>query len=232
MEPVISTSFIPKRPVSTEPLVSSSHSGNSIGLLSLITVVIVIGTAAAFAGVYIYQKTLTAQESSLQGSLSQAQNGLGSDFVTQMQRLSQRISGVKSLIQNHVVVSPIFAALQATTLQSVSYKTFTYRFTNNATTNAKMVEVDVTGTAKDYATLALQSDAFAQNNLIKNPVFSNLTVNDQTSGVDFKLIFTVDPTSLSYLAFINSMTPAQAAVSSVPSAVPVMVTPVVTPPTH
>jgi hypothetical protein len=204
MEPIVSTSFIPKRPVSSESPVSSSEH-HSIGLLSLLTFVVVLGTGIAFVGVYLYQQTLLSQQTKLQQQISTDQTGLGSDFVTQMKRLSGRMSGVKTLIQNHIVVSPIFAALQATTLQTVQYKTFTYALTTDTGTHAKVVRVEITGTAKDYATLALQSDAYAQTPLIKNPVFSGLTVQAKSALVDFKLVFTVDPTSLSYQAFINSM---------------------------
>jgi hypothetical protein len=211
MEPIVSTSFIPKRPVSTESVSSSSAHRGSIGLLSVITIVIILGTGVAFAGVYLYQQTLLSQQAKLQQAITTAQNGLGSSFVSDMKRLSLRINGVNTLINNHVVVSPIFAALQATTLQTVQYKTFTYQFITDPGTNAQMVQVQITGTAKDYNTLALQSDAFAQSSLITNPVFSNLTVEDKSTLVDFKLSFTVVPSSLSYEAFINSKNPAPSA---------------------
>lgn len=207
MEPIVSTSFIPKRPVSSESSASSHRSGASVGLLTIITIIVIVGTIVAFGGVYLYQQSLASQKAKLQQQITAAQNGLGSSFVSDMQRLSQRINGVEILIQSHVVVSPIFAALQATTLQSVQYKTFTYDFKTNGGTGSKMVEVVITGIAKDYATLALQSDAYAQSTLIKNPVFSELTVEDKSQMVDFKLVFDVDPSSLSYESFIKGLPP-------------------------
>ncbi len=204
MEPIVSTSFIPKRPVSTEP-VSPARRNAAVGLFSLVTFVIVAGTGLAFVGVYLYGKTLESQKTQLQSQIIQAENGLGSSFISDMQRLSQRISGVKTLIDNHVVVSPIFAALQATTLQSVQYKTFTYEFVTDAGTGSKAVQVTITGVAKNYATLALQSDAFAKSSVIRNPVFSGLTVEDKTQQIDFKLVFTVNAADLSYETFISSL---------------------------
>jgi hypothetical protein len=219
MEPVISTSFIPKRPVSTEPVSSPKHSG-SVGLLSVVTFVIVIGTALTYAGVYFYQQTLIKQEASLQTQIATAQDSLGSSFVTDMQRLSQRINGVKTLLASHIVVSPIFAALQATTLQTVQYKQFTYNFTTDPTTGDKAVQVTILGVAQDYATLALQSDAYAQSNIIKNPIFSDLTVEDKTNLVDFSLTFDVDPSDLSYETFISNLN-ASASSQPAPTTAPV-----------
>jgi hypothetical protein len=204
MEPVISTSFIPKRAISTEPIVTSSR-GKVVGLLSFITVIVVLGTGIAFAGVYLYQQSLAAEQAKAQAAITAAENDLGSSFVTDMQRLSLRLSGVNTLIQNHVVVSPIFDALEATTLQSVQYKDFSYQFTTSPGTNAKLVQVTINGVATNYQALALQSDAYAKSTLIQNPIFSNLTVEDKTQNVDFKLVFTVDPSALSYQTFIANL---------------------------
>ncbi len=217
MEPIVSTSFIPKRPVSTEPIITNRHSG-VVGLLSFITFIVVLGTAVAFVGVYLYQKSLAAQQANAQAAIIKAQNGLGTTFVSDMQRLSNRITGVKTLIQNHVVVSPIFDALQATTLRDVQYKDFSYQFTTDSGNHNKLVQVSITGVAKSYATLALQSDAYAKSTLIQNPIFSGLTVEDKTQYIDFKLVFTVDPNALSYQTFINSLPASQTnSVSSVSS---------------
>jgi hypothetical protein len=212
MEPIVSTSFIPKRPVSSEPVAEArtTSGGNSVGILSFLTFIIVLGTAASFAGVYVYQQSLDKQKAQLQVQITQAQAALGTSFVSDMKRLSLRINGVKALIQNHVVVSPIFAALQATTLQTVQYKEFTYDFATDPGTGTKLVQVTITGVAKNYATLALQSDSYAKAPIINNPIFSNLTIEDKTQQVDFKLVFTVDPADLSYQAFIQNMNTAPA----------------------
>lgn len=204
MDPSIPTSFIPKRPVTSEPSVHVIHS-RSVGILSLITVVVVIATIVSFAGVYLYEQRLVSQKATLEQSITSARDGLGTEFVFDMKRLGSRIEGVKTLIKNHVVVSPIFAALEATTLHSVQYKDFNYDIKTDSVTKGQVVEVSLTGTAKSYSTIALQSDAFAKSNLIKNPVFSNLSIDDKTSRVDFKLVFTVAIADLSYQQFVDSL---------------------------
>jgi len=208
MEPVMPTSFIPKRPVSSEPI-APKQSSRAVGLLSLLAVVVAITTAVAFIGVYLYGKQLESQKVSVQKSINDAKNGIGTEFLADMKRLNARIDGVKMLLGSHVVVSPIFTALQDTTLRSVQYKSFGYALVVDPTTKAPMVQVTLTGSAKSYATIALQSDAFTENALIKNPVFSNLTVDDKTNAVNFKLVFDVTPSDLSYETFIKSVaTPA------------------------
>jgi hypothetical protein len=45
--------------------------------------------------------------------------------------------------------------------------------------------------------VALQSDLFAQNKNLIDPVFSNLTLDDK-GNVDFDLEFSVDPSFINY----------------------------------
>lgn len=203
MEPSIPTSFIPKRPIDPGTDTAPTRS-RSVGLLSLITFVIVVGTGIAFAGVYLYERQLLSQKAKLVQSIGEARDGIGTEFVSDMKRLDARISGVKELINNHIVVTPIFEALQATTLRSIQYKEFGYMIKTDQITKTNSLVVELAGSAKNYASIALQSDAFSSNKLIKNPVFSNLTVDDKTRNINFKLSFSVDMADLSYQAFIDS----------------------------
>jgi hypothetical protein len=206
MEPPIPTSFIPKRPVSSEPVTTAHHS-HTVGLLSILATIVVIATGISYGGVQVYQKQLLAQKAKTDAQINEARKGIGTDFLGDMKRLDARIEGVKAVLGNHIVVTPIFAALEQTTLRSIQYKSFSYVFTTDQATRATLVQVTLMGSAKSYATIALQSDAFTQNNLIKNPVFSELTIDEKTSAVNFKLVFTVSPASLSYESFIASLSP-------------------------
>jgi len=217
MEPNTPTSFIPKRPVTTEAIASPT-SNRAVGLLSVITVIIVLATIVSFAGVYLYEKTLTSQQTKLTQSIGEARDGIGTDFLASMKRLNARIDGVKALIANHIVVSPIFAALEKTTLRSVQYRSFGYEFITDAGTKTQMVKVNIDGTAKSYSVIALQSDAYLESALIKNPVFSNLTVDEKTGAINFKLSFTVNPSDLSYQTFIDSIAKEPAAAQAPESA--------------
>lgn len=207
MEPSVTTSFIPKRPIDSS-IAPVKHSSRSVGLLSLITAVVFFGTAISFVGIFLYQKQLSIQKAKLEQSISEARDGIGTDFVSEMSRLNLRINGVKDLIKNHIVITPIFKALEVSTLRSVQYKDFSYVISQDDSANNKnqVVSVEIKGTAKNYGTIALQSDAFSTNTLIKNPVFSNLTIDDKTRNVNFRLVFDVSMNDLSYQAFIDSMT--------------------------
>ena len=131
MDTQIPTSFIPKRPVSTEPVAPKVQS-RAVGIVSLLAVVSVIATGLSFGGVYLYEKQLTAQKIKADTEINDARKGIRTDFLSDMKRLDARIAGVSMLLRRHIVVTPIFEALQDTTLRSVQYKTFTYAFVPDA----------------------------------------------------------------------------------------------------
>ncbi|MGI9117986.1 MAG: hypothetical protein ACR2IQ_00350, partial [Minisyncoccia bacterium] len=68
---------------------------------------------------------------------------------------------------------------------------------SNATVNIK-----ITGVAKNYDAIALQSDMFAKNRFIRDPIFSNL-IPTVDGNIAFDLSFSVDP---SYMKYINHIT--------------------------
>lgn len=216
MEPNIPTSFIPKSSASSggfrSPSLGVDSNKNSstqssgpkfVGLLSFITTIVVIATILSFVGVYLYEQRLGSQKQTLEQSINDARTDLGSDFVAEMQRLEQRILGVRTLLSSHVVVSPIFEELQQKTLRSVQFSGFKYDIQTDQQTNRQMVNVTLKGLALNYSIVALQSDALSQSTLIKNPVFSNLSVDDQTKRINFSLTFSVDAADLSYQKFIE-----------------------------
>ncbi len=57
--------------------------------------------------------------------------------------------------------------------------------------------IAMSGVAKSFNEVALQSDAFAQSDILTNPVFSNINF-DQTGNVAFDVTATVDSDRILY----------------------------------
>jgi hypothetical protein len=206
MEPFApTTSFIPKKPIDTSDVIVTTHRSSG-GLVGFLCFFMILMSGLSYGGVYVYNKNLLEQKTALDQKLAKARDSIGTDFVSDMKRLNARITGVKTLLTNHVVVTPIFKALQDTTLRSVVYNSFSYNFKNDDTTKKLSVDITISGTAKSYAAIALQSDAFTKSSLIRNPIFSDLKINTKTNTVDFKLVFSAEPSDLSYEHFLQTQT--------------------------
>ena len=204
MEPFLpTTSFIPKKPIDTSDIIVTTHrsSGGLVGFLCFFMILI---SVLSYGGAYMYKKGLDAQKVAIDQQLAKSRDNIGTDFVTDMKRLSARIAGVKTLLGTHVVVTPLFQTLQDTTLRNVVYTNFSYAVATDDTTKKSTVTVTLNGIAKSYETIALQSDAFTKSTIIKNPIFSDLKVDNKTNKVGFKLVFTADPKDLSYENFLQN----------------------------
>ncbi len=188
------TSFIPKKPIS-EPVVTKKA---PVGIFTFLSTIIFLASLVAAGGTYFYNSYLTKRVSGMNAQLVRAQNAFEPTLIADLETLDRRMTASNQVLAGHVTVSPLFKSLQDLTLKSVRYTKFTYTFDEEA--NAYIV--NITGEARSYRDIALQSDMFTKNKYIKDPIFSNLKLNER-GGVFFDLMFTVDPNFLLYQEVIN-----------------------------
>ncbi len=193
------TSFIPKKALAEERAPVVQHSS----VFSFIAIVIFIASVVAAGGSYLYKQSLTQQIVSMNTQLNAARNSFEPSLITKLQLLDKRIGSAQTLLDSHIVVSPIFKALQDSTLKSVQFTKFSYATPTN--TSAAVV-VNMSGKARDYTSIALQSDQLALNKNIHNPIFSNLTLDDKTGNVTFDLVFSVDQDLVHFTKHLNDST--------------------------
>jgi hypothetical protein len=188
MEQNFQTSFIPKKPIIEERAVSS----RPVNLLTIISIFIFFAVILASGGLYFYKGILAKNIASMSNDLTLAKNRFEPSKINQLQVLDKRLRASDIILSNHITISPIFQALQALTMKTVRYTKFSYSFGDNKKVNVKM-----SGQAVGYRSIALQSDLFAKNKYLLDPVFSNLSLDDK-GNVLFDLEFLVDPSFIDY----------------------------------
>ncbi len=203
MDPQVQASFIPKKSLD----VSASSSGSPFGLFFLLALLIFIASIAAAAGAFLYQQYLTKAIADKSHSLSLAEGAYDPGVIKDLLRIDDRLTQSKKLLTNHTAISGVFAFLSTQTLEHVSFNKFDYSIDD-----AKTAKILLQGTADSFATVALQSDQFGGNKLLKNVVFADITI-DQTGKVGFTVSANLDPSLISYA---NSLG-ASAAVSTTPA---------------
>ncbi|MFZ2072119.1 MAG: hypothetical protein WA101_02470 [Minisyncoccia bacterium] len=190
MEQNFQTSFIPKKPMIEDRAVPS----RSVGLLTIISIFIFFAVAVASGGLYFYKGVLEKNIVKMNSDLTLAKNRFEPAKITQLQVLDKRLSAADGILSKHIAVSPIFKALQDTTMKNVRYTKFSYEFSTEKVSN---IIVKMSGQAVGYRSIALQSDIFAKNKYFIDPVFSNLSLDDK-GNVLFDLEFSVDPSFVDY----------------------------------
>jgi hypothetical protein len=190
MEQNFQTSFIPKKPMIPESVTSA----RPVSVFLIISLFILFTVLIATGGLYFYKGIVNKNILDMQDSLQKAQARFEPSAISQLQVLDKRLNASTEILSKHIVITPIFTALQLLTMKSVRYTKFSYDAGGD---KSATISVKMSGIAIGYRAVALQSDLFAQNKNLIDPVFSNLTL-DNSGNVLFDLEFSVDPNFVNY----------------------------------
>lgn len=198
MDPQVQSSFIPKKSLD----VSARSSESSFGLLFLIALLIFIASIVAAGGSFLYTQYLNTSIASKSKSLALAEGAFDPSTIQDLVRLDSRLKQSTILLASHVAVSGVFALLAQETLAQVSFSDFEYDLNPDGT-----AKITMTGSADSFSTVALQSDQFGADTLLKNVVFSDITVG--TNGrIGFSVTADLDPSVISYTNSLAASVPA------------------------
>jgi cytoskeletal protein RodZ len=196
MELKMQTSFIPKSPTT---VARSTRVGMSIFLLLSVIVFIVI--LALAGGVWLWQNSLISAVNTDKTELAKVRGDAtryNEDDINSLIRLNNRIEETKTLLANHVAVSPIFNKLEQDILKNISLKDMKFSFSPTDGIN-----LDLTGFATNFDALSKQSDIFKGEALISNPVISDFNPTPE-GRISFNFSATILPDLISYKKLIDS----------------------------
>lgn len=174
-------------------MTSSVSSKEPRNFFSIIAVFILIVSILISAGLFVYKIYLTKQEGILSTSLTTTRDSFEKSTIDELELFDKRTESAKQVLNNHIVLSPMFALLGDITIPQIQYTNFEEK------TDATGFLVNMQGLARDYRSIALQADMFNSpaGKSFTNVLFSNL-VKDKNNNVSFDLKFNVSPDLLSY----------------------------------
>jgi len=184
--PRIQTTFIPKQPLTASPLRRSP-----IGFLTLIAVIVFLASASGWGGSFIWRAALDRQVRSLEGSLERVKEAFEPATLNLFIDLDRKFAAAANLLSGHTSLLPLFDHLEELTIRTVRFKDFKFQ------TLPEGGQLIMNGLAPDYQTVALQADEFGRSNLLVNPIFYDLDL-DQVGNVVFTVQFNLAPSLLSY----------------------------------
>lgn len=189
MENSFQTSFIPKKPITSSIADKAPKS-----LISIIAIFLLIVSVLGSVGLFFYKTYLNKQKESSSSALSDVRDSFEKDTIVELDSFNKKTEVAKQILNNHIILSPLFTSLGEITIPQVQYTKF------EQTTNEGGFLVNIEGEARDYRSIALQADMFntTKGRFFKNVVFSNLTKDEKSNKITFNLEFNVDPGLLSY----------------------------------
>lgn len=192
MDNSFKTSFIPKKPITSDS--KGIGSERSVSAFKVLTIIILILMIVSSGFLFLYKNYLAKQKDSLSSSILTIKDSFDKDTIDNLNLFDKRVKISKQILNSHIVVYPFFSLLGNLTVPTIQYTRFQYKAISNNEYNVQM-----SGMARDYKSIALQSQAFSNNQgrYFKEVVFSNLTRN-KNNYITFDVEFNIDPELLSY----------------------------------
>lgn len=187
MDPQVPASFIPKSPLTAE-----ARSSGGAGLFNILALLIFVVSLAGAGGTFLYEQFLKNSITAKADSLTRAQGAYDPGVIQDLVRLDSRIAQARSLMGKHVAPTAFFSFLAGATLESVQFTSFDYTLEADGAAT-----ITLAGVARSFSSVALQSDNFGASRVLRNVVFSNITVGP-TGAVSFGVSASVDPSLLLY----------------------------------
>lgn len=183
----IGTSFIPKKDSS----LIEEKTKKSIDFVLLVSVFIFSVAVISSLGVFLYQNFLESNIEESKIMLERERGNFDIDSIKVLSRLNDRIISSEELLNKHIDPTGFFEFLEEKTLKNIQFKSLDFTYKDGDT------KVIMEGVARNYSSVALQSDIFGESPYIKNPIFSNLDVNN-IGDVIFDFSATVDNSLILY----------------------------------
>ena len=205
LPPTIPTSFVPYSASSSARRFRADYSG-AFGFFAYLVFFVALTSAL---GVFFYGRILDATQAAKDAALSKAEAAVDPATVKSFLQLHNRLTSGEQLLAKHLALSDFFALLTTIMPTDVSFSSLHLSLDSTGA-----VQVEGSGTAKNFNTLAATSIAFAADGRIKNAIFSNIAIRKDNS-VTFGFTSTLDP---KLVAFVPPATTASTTSASTTSA--------------
>lgn len=142
---------------------------------------------AGYGGLFLLNRAQREAKQNLVEEARLKEGNLRSDLVNQIFLLDQRLRNLRGLLTSHIFSSNVFKLLEQDTLPQVHFLSFNF--------NATLRNLDMTGEAVNYATLARQIGIFERDPYIEHVEFGGLSAGANNLA-GFKITITLRPNLL------------------------------------
>ena len=190
MQERVKTSFIPKASLKVER--SESVRKTTFGVVNTAAAVILIAAILAAIGIFFFEQFTKSSIENKRASLDRARAAFQPATIKELSRLDSRLLVGASLLSSHTAPSLLFDFIEQETLSSVRFRDFSY-----GETGPGRVVLSMSGEARSFNAVALQSDAFGKSQVFSEVIFENLNI-DETGNVVFNFSAVVNVDEIAY----------------------------------
>ena len=188
-------SFIPKNPLAEEGMFIARQRPRSV--LGFLATILFLASVGAYTGLYFYHDFLSRNIQEKTAEIEMAKQELNnSPEISKAKVFNARADLARALLNNHIVVSPLFDFLAQNTLKNIFYKDFSFKDEGGALT------LSLRGESPSYASLAYQSDVLRTSKNLLGFSVGNIQLTKEGS-VTFLFNMVFDRAFLAYEKIIK-----------------------------
>lgn len=167
--------------------------------VNIIAIGILVLAVASSGGIFLF-KTYTEQSIvSKRQSLDRQRAAFEPATIEELLRLDKRINASGGLLKAHTALTILFDDLETRTGENVRFKNFKFESSGQG-----KFSISMGGSAQSFNSVALQSDSFGKSAIVKDPIFTNLNL-DQNGEVVFDFSAIIDPARINYATLVAGL---------------------------
>lgn len=198
METKFQTSFIPKKPLISDPKVRTG--GGRTSILMFISMLVFVASVAGAAYSFLWKGVLIEAQEDYKLRLAENDKRFDTTLIENLKKANIKIDTSKKLLKNHLAVSEIFAIISDLTISGVRFTSFDF---SGPEKEGDDVKISMKGVGNSFNDIAFQSlvfgtsEKYGTNKILKNPILSDLVV-DTNGKVGFTFTTSVKSEDLLY----------------------------------
>lgn len=198
MEQQFKSSFIPKKDVSI-----STSGGPKVGeyvekgLLDKVAVLLFVLTLIGWGGLFGYKKYVEASITNVEKQIIDARSRVDSSRVDKFRAIGRQMDASQRLLASHVLITPLFVALEEVVLPSVQLHNFEFELLDNG------LSVKSNGLAANFAAVELQEEIFQASDSLSNARITDLSLSEETGEIAFLTTFFIPRNVVLYKAIVE-----------------------------
>ncbi len=187
METKFQTSFIPKKPLVTDPTKPIVVHRGGVSIMMIVSIILFIASIGGAVFSVVWIGVLNQAQESYKQQLADSEKRFNISLIEDLKKFSSKIEISKELFEKHLSVSEIFPIINELTIETVKFDSFVFSEPEKGGDNIK---ITMYGVAKNYNSIAFQSDVFGssekfgKNKVIKNPVVADLS-EEESGEINF-----------------------------------------------
>lgn len=176
------TSFIPKKPLVSYGGAKPAYSG----IFTFITIIVCVVAFSVLGGGYAYRTVIKGQIVNVNNQLESIKKELENrrTFMNEIVRFDTKLKTVGLILDKHISLKQLFAFLEEKTMQNLRFSEFNYTNKDN-----EKIELNLSGEAESYSTIALQEKEFFNSKRTGNNDFFDVVFSDLNPGLTGSVVF-------------------------------------------